>query len=141
MIQAVLGAMSLVGKLGDKMIEDKDARLAFVQQQAQNAHELMMAVLKMPTYPVIDALVKLAYASEAIIKGLFRPVFSCGLFIWGMVNPESVAEIYNQLKDFGYAGEIAVTTIFGAAPAWGVDRAVDKRRKAKKQAAFEEEEF
>lgn len=137
MINVALSALSIIGKLGDKMIEDKDSRLAFVQKQQELAHEMAMALLQQKTYPWMDALVKMAYASEAIIKGLFRPVFSCGLFIWGLLNPESIAEL--QKLEFG--GDVAVATIFGAAPAWGVDRAMDKRRKKKRVAAFEDEEI
>ena len=122
-------------KLGGKLIEDKDKKAEYAFKVQEMAQSLAFKMLETKTYPWIDGLVKLAYASEAIIKGLFRPVFSCGLFVWGLLNPESIAELQNL--DFG--GDVAVATIFGAAPAWGVDRGLEKRKKKQSTDAWDED--
>lgn len=137
MINAVLAAISVVGKIGGKMIPDADKKVEFAFKLQEMTNDFMKAMLAAKTYPWVDALVKLAYASEAIIKGLFRPVVASGLFIWGLANPEDVA----KLQQFGVMGEGAIGVIFGSLPAWGVDRGLEKRRKAKKQPVFEDEEW
>lgn len=106
-------------KIGDKFIEDKDKKAEF-------ASKLADTMLNTQTYKWVDALVKLSYASEQIIKGLVRPLFSVGIFIYGIANPEILTTLHN----LGTVGDMGIATIFGAAPAWGISRYKEKQKKA-----------
>lgn len=102
--------------LGMKYIESKD-------KKEQLALDTVQAMLNSKTYKAVDAVVKLAYASEQITKGLVRPLFSCGLFVYGLMNPD----VMKQLIELGTVGELAVGGVFGSAPAWGYSRYKEKQ--------------
>ena len=108
-------------KLGSELIEDKDKKTEY-------AFKTMDAMLTSKTYRLVDATVKLAYASEQITKGLIRPIFSAGLFIWGVLNPDDLA----KLHELGTVGDMGIAAVFGAAPGWMVSRHAEKKVKAEK---------
>jgi len=68
--------------LGDKLIEDKDKKNEYAFKVLEMSQEMGMKLLDAKTYPWVDALVKLAYASEQIVKGLFRPLGSIACLIF-----------------------------------------------------------
>ena len=106
-------------KLGGKLIEDKDKRAEYAFKIQEMMQALAFKLLETKTYPWIDGLVKLAYASEAIVKGLFRPVGAAAL---------TGAVIYCSMKGIDLPDAIDVT---GAAafPAWMGSRHVEKQKK------------
>jgi hypothetical protein len=126
MIQMLLGSL-LPGlfKLGDKMIVNEDKKMEFAFKTQEMTFKVMEVMLATKTYPWIDGLVKLAYASEAIIKGLFRPVISAGLFIYGLTNPD----LLKQLHELGVIGDTGILGMFGAFPAWMKSRHDEKKQK------------
>lgn len=129
MIGLLTGILPSLFKLGGKMIKDQDKQMEYAFKVQEMTQMLALKMLETKTYPWIDGLVKLAYASEAIIKGLFRPLAAAGLFIFGVY-----AELNNlQLSD------TVTTLLFGALPAWGVDRGLEKRRKEKQMQIPEED--
>jgi hypothetical protein len=125
MIQMLLGSV-LPGlfKLGDKLIEDKDKRLEYAMRTQEMTFEAMKIMLDTKTYPWLDGLVKLSYASETIIKGLLRPVGALGLFVYGLMNPD----VLDQLQQMGTMGDAAIGGMFGSFPAWIASRHLEKRR-------------
>jgi len=60
--------------LASELIEDPDKKAEFAFKLAELEIQLQSKMLETKTSPKIDALVKLAYAGEAIVKGLFRPI-------------------------------------------------------------------
>lgn len=122
-------------KLGGKLIQDADKRAEYAFKVQEMVQDFMKVMLQTKTYPWIDGLVKLAYAGEAIVKGLIRPAVATGLFVWGILNPENVA----QLQELGAVGDVATAGIFGSLPAWGVDRGLDKRKKKKEVVDYDDE--
>ncbi len=108
-------------KLGSELIEDKDLK-------AQLAADTVKAMLASRTYRWTDALVKMAYASEQITKGLIRPLFSVGMFVYGVTNPDKMQELHA----LGTVGDMGIAAVFGAAPAWGMSRHGEKKIKAQK---------
>ena len=120
--------------LGSKLILDKDKQAEFVFKVQEMAHELALKLLETKTYPWVDALVKVAYAGDTIIKGLIRPIVATGLFLWGILNPEDII----KLQQLGDVGQAAAYAVFGALPAWGVDRGLSKVRESKKKEKREE---
>lgn len=123
MIGIIEGALGI----GMKYLESQD-------KKEQLALDTVKAMLESKTYKFVDALVKLAYASEQIMKGLIRPVFSCGLFLYGLLNPEQLV----KLHELGTVGDMGIATIFGAAPAWGYSR--HKEKQTKTESTFEYED-
>jgi hypothetical protein len=116
-------------RTGDYMVSVIESILSLGMQHLENkekkeqlAFNTIEAMLQSKTYVFVDALVKLAYAGEAITKSLIRPAFSCGLFIYGLLNPEQLV----KLHELGTVGDMGIATIFGAAPAWGYSRHVEK---------------
>lgn len=112
MINLIAGALPGLLKIGDKLIEDKDKRAEF-------AHKAMEIMLQTNTYKWVDALVKLSYASEQIVKGLFRPLGAAAAFIF-------VA--YCQIKGIELS-PVVETVGVSLAPAWGVSRYKEKTQK------------
>lgn len=106
-------------KLGSELIEDKD-------QKNELALKTMEKLLDSKTYRWIDGLTKLAYASEQITKGLFRPIGSFCLTLFGM---------YCHVKgiDLG-ASHIAFD---GAFIAWGASRHSEKAKAKPKEYGIE----
>ena len=116
MIQAILGIVPGLLKLGGELIEDKDKRNEYAFKALELTHELSLRLLEMKTYPWIDGLVKLAYASEAIIKGLFRPVAAVGALVFLGYCAVHGIELSPLVE--GVCASLA--------PAWGVSRYREK---------------
>lgn len=96
--------------IGKEFVEDKDKKNEF-------ADKAMDRLLGTTTYKWVDALVKLSYASEQIIKGLFRPIgsmllagFAAYCSIKGIILPEA-----------------AQVLLFGAPVGWGLSRHTEKK--------------
>ena len=115
----MFGLVEGVLNVGMKYIESKDKKEELTLKTVES-------MLNSKTYRFVDAIVKLAYASEQITKGLLRPLFSIGMFIFGLLN----IDIMKQLIELGVVGEAAVAAIFGSAPAWGYSRHKEKVKKA-----------
>lgn len=117
MLNLILGIIPGLLKLGSEMIEDPDKRNEFAFKTLEMQHEMMTKVLEMKTYPWIDALVKLAMASNAIIKGLFRPVGATAALVF---------LAYCSIN--GIELNPVVEGIFASlAPAWGYSRYKEKQ--------------
>ena len=111
-------------KLADKFIEDKDKKAEF-------ANKAMNAMLENRTYKWVDALVKLSYASEQIMKGLFRPIGAAvmtGFAMWASYKGVDL-------------DTAAQAVLYGAFPAWGASRHSEKKTKAEKPANDDEWNF
>ena len=106
--------------LGGKMIEDKDKKNEYAFKVLEMTQELSLKMLDVKTYPWIDGLVKLAYASEQIIKGLFRPIAATVMFVFAMYCELNAIELSDTIQ----------TLLYGAFPAWGVSRHVEKKDKS-----------
>jgi len=105
--------------LGDKMIPDQDKKIEFAFKVQQMANDLATKLLDTKTYPWVDALVKLAYASQELITGLFRPIG--GLLALGYVlyaNQHGIV-IPNDIQ-------MVLVSLF---PAWGISRHIEKNKK------------
>ena len=124
-IPALLGGLT---RLADKLIVDKDKKAEFAFKSQEMTHELSLKLLDMKTYPWIDGLVKLAYASGAIVKGLFRPIVSAGLIGYALYDPTVIDKLHNM----GTVGDAILTAIFGSFPGWMVSRHVEKKQKQQK---------
>lgn len=115
----MIGVIEGVLNIGMKYLDSQD-------KKEQLALDTVKSMLESKTYRFVDAVVKLAYASEQISKGLIRPVFSCGLFIYGLLHPEQL----KALHELGTVGDMGIATVFGAAPAWGYSRHKEKQKPA-----------
>lgn len=124
-------------KIGDKLIEDKDKRNEYAFKVQEMAFSMMSVMLNTKTYPWIDGLVKISYAADQIIKGLFRPLFSFGLFVYGLINPE----ILTYLHEIGVVGDAGILGMFGAFPAWMKSRHDEKKIKASKDVIPDDYDF
>jgi len=112
----ILGAL----KLGSELIEDKD-------KKNELAFKTMEKLLESKTYRLVDALVKLAYATEIITKGLIRPLGATALMVFGIYAKANGIE----------TGDLVDAACFGSLPAWGVSRHQEKIQKAKKKPSEE----
>lgn len=110
-------------KIGDKLIEDKDKKAEFAFKVQEMAFKQMEVLIGAKTYPWVDALVKMAYASEQIVKGLFRPIIAAVAFGFGL---------YFELNNIEVSGTVEAI-LFGSFPAWGVSRHVDKNKPKKEE--------
>lgn len=108
-------------KIGDKMIEDKDQKAEFAFKVQEMAFKQMEVLIGAKTYPWVDGLVKLSYAAEQIIKGLFRPIVTAIGFGFGL---------YFELNNIEVSGTVEAI-LFGSFPAWGVSRHVEKSKPQK----------
>ena len=108
-------------KIGDKLIEDKDQKAEYAFKVQEMAFKQMETLLSVTTYPWVDALVKLAYASEQIIKGLFRPIITSVALGFGL---------YFELNNIEVS-PLVESILFGSFPAWGVSRHFDKKKEVK----------
>jgi len=120
---AVESATGLISEF----IEDPD-------KKAEITARTVEAMLGSKTIKFVDALVKLGYASEALMKGLVRPSISAFAFLYGLFNPE----ILQSLHELGTIGDAGIAAMFGSFPAWGYSRHVEKKEqtKAKSEPAF-----
>jgi len=125
MIGLLTSLLPSLFSLGGKLIEDKDKRAEFAFKVQEMAFKQMEVLINAKTYPWVDALVKMAYASEQIVKGLFRPVVSAGLFVYGIMNPDML----KSLHELGIAGDAGIVGVFGAFPAWMKSRHDEKKKK------------
>lgn len=119
MIQALLGLVPGLLKLGDKMIEDKDKKAEYAFNVQRMYFEMAEKLLDTKTFPWVDALVKLAYSSTAIIKGLIRPVGSIAAL--GFVA-------YCELNGIELSPMVEAI-MASLLPAWGVSRYKEKMSK------------
>lgn len=102
-------------KLGGELIEDKD-------QRNQLAFDTMKTLMESKTYRWLDAIVKLAYASEVLMKGLFRPLGTAALTAVG---------VYAHWKGVDLGAMHPV--LDGSFLAWGASRHVEKTKAAEQQ--------
>ena len=129
MLQMLLGSIvPSLFKLGNKLVVDKDKQAEYAFKVQDKTFELMEKMLDTKTVPWVDALIKVSYASNDIIKGLFRPVISAGLFIYGLNHPDLI----KHLHDLGGMGDAGIAGIFGSFPSWMYSRHVDKKNQTPK---------
>jgi len=108
-------------KLGGKMIKDQDKQMEYAFKALEMSNNLALKLMDTKTYPWIDGLVKLAYASESIIKGLFRPLGSAAMLGFA---------IYAEINNIDLSAGVEAI-LYGAFPAWGASRHVAKKDEAK----------
>jgi len=106
-------------KIGDKMIVDKDKKMEFAFKTQEMMFKQMETLINAKTYPWVDALVKMAYASEQIVKGLFRPIGAA--IMTGFL-------IYAELNDIQLSG-LVESLCAAAFPSWMASRHIDKNKK------------
>jgi hypothetical protein len=106
-------------KLGDKLIVDQDKKQEFAFKVQEMMNNFAIQMLQTKTYPWIDGLVKLAYAGEAIIKGLIRPLGALGMLAFAIYAETHSIELSEGIQ----------AILYGAAPAWGFSRHQEKKRK------------
>lgn len=119
MISLFASLLPSIFKLGDKMILDEDKKAEFAFKVQEMAFKQMETLINAKTYPWVDALVKLSYASEQIVKGLFRPLGAAAMtgFLF-----------YAEINDIQLSG--AVEALCAAAfPGWMTSRHIDKQKK------------
>lgn len=121
MLQALTSLIPGLFKLGSELIEDPDKKTEFAFKTQELYHQLATKLLDTKTFPWVDALVKLAYASEAIVKGFIRPVGSFALAAFAA---------YCDVKGITLSDTVS-TLLYGAPIAWGTSRHIEKREKAK----------
>lgn len=121
MLQALTSLIPGLFKLGSELIEDPDKKTEFAFKTQELYHQLATKLLDTKTYPWVDALVKLAYASEAIVKGLIRPL---GSFVLAGFAA------YCQIKGIELSGPVQAL-LYGAPAAWGYSRHKEKQEQAK----------
>ncbi len=110
-------------KIGDKLIVDKDKKAEYAFKVQEMMFKQMEVMLNVKTFPWIDGLVKLAYASEAIIKGLLRPLGAAALTGFA---------IYADVTGIELSESISLI-LYGSFPAWGASRHVNKQTEIKKK--------
>ena len=106
-------------KLGDKMITDVNKKQEFAFKVQEMAFKQMEILINAKTYPWVDALVKLSYASEQVVKGLFTPILTSVAFGFGIFFELTNTEVS--------AGVEAI--LFGSFPAWRLARQKEKNAK------------
>jgi len=138
MITALLGVLPSILGFGGKMIEDKDKKAEFAFKSLELTNTVVLALLNAKTVPWVDALVKLAYAGDAIIKSLFTPILTAVAFGFGL---------YFELNNIEVSASVEAI-LFGSFPLWRTARQKEKNAKlevdkikAKKVVQFEEEEW
>lgn len=103
-------------KIGDKLIQDSDKKAEYAFRVQEQAFKQMEVLIGAKTYPWVDALVKLSYAAEQIIKGLFRPILASVALGFGIFFELTGIEVSPLVEG----------VLFGSFPAWGVSRHVEK---------------
>lgn len=116
--------LSSITAIGGKMVLDRDKQAEFAFKSLEMAHELALKLLDTPSYKWVDALVKIAYASESLIKGLFRPLASALLIGYSLMNPDIIDKLHNM----GPVGDAVLVAIFGSFPGWMASRHAEKKR-------------
>jgi len=110
-------------KVGGKMIEDKDKKNEYAFKVLEMSNTVIMKLVETKTVPWVDALVKLAYAGDAIVKSLFTPVLTAVAFSFGL---------YFQLAGVEVSAGVEAV-LFGSFPAWRVARQKEKNAKIERQ--------
>jgi hypothetical protein len=121
MFELFAGLLPGIFKLGDQLIEDKDKRNEYAFKALEMQHEMALRILDKPSYPWIDGLVKLSYASESIVKGLFRPIASVGALGFVCYCAYQGIQLDPMLEGI----------LASLAPAWGVSRYKEKMASTK----------
>jgi hypothetical protein len=119
-------ALPLFGRVFDvidQLVEDKDLKLQLTKEMRELEISSMETLVKTSTTPWVDALVKLMYASVALV----RPLTSVGVFLFGLVFPEKLSALYEIDQTLG---TVAGAAVFGSAPAWGISRHLEKKKKS-----------
>jgi len=123
--------------IGGKMIEDKDKKNEYAFKVLEMSNQVILALVNTKTVPWVDALVKLSYAGDAIIKSLFTPVLTAVGFGFGL---------YFELNHIEVSTTVEMI-LFGSFPAWRVARQKEKnakialdKQKVKAGIAFEDDE-
>lgn len=132
MIEAIMSAFTGLLGLGSKMIVDKDKQAEYAFKALEMTNNMALKLLDTKTYPWIDGLVKLAYASDSIIKGLFRPVLSAAAIGYMLFHPEMIDKLHNM----GTMGDVVLTAIFGSFPGWMASRHVEKKKATESKGFF-----
>ncbi len=130
-----LGVVSLIKEAigaGKELIEDKDKRNQFADNNSERAYKLAETIIKRETTPKVDAIVKLAYAARDCILPMFRPV---GGFIL------SAAGVYLAINHPD-THELIMGALIGSGPAWGYSRYKEKVKGVNQPSteAFDDEE-
>lgn len=123
MFEAVAGLFGTLFSIGGKMIVDKDKKNEYAFKVLEMANDLASKMLATKTYPWIDGLVKLAYAADAIIMKLLRPLGAAALT--GVV-------IYCDIVGIELSGTIEAIGM-SAFPGWMASRHVNKQKKLDKK--------
>ena len=123
MLNVLMGLLPNIFKLGGKLIQDADKRAEFAFRVQEMVNAFMMKMLETKTDPWVDALVKIAYAGESIIKGLFRPLGSAAMFVFA---------IYAEIEGIALS-EGVQAILYGSFPAWGASRHIEKGKKKKEE--------
>jgi len=128
MFEAIASILPGLFRLGSELIEDPDKKNEYAFKTLELYNTLATKLIDTKTYPWVDAIVKLAYASEAIIKGLIRPIGSLALAGFAA---------YCNVKGIHLADSVQ-TVLYGSPVAWGASRHIEKKQKteAKKQDPF-----
>ncbi len=108
-------------KIGNKMIVDQDKKMEYAFKVQEFTFKMMEVMLNTKTYPWVDALVKLSYAGEQIIKGLLRPIGAMAMFAYAAYCNVNGIELNEMIQ----------ATLYGAPVAWGASRHAEKKRKEK----------
>lgn len=123
MLQILTSLLPGLFKIGSELIEDPDKKIEYAFKTQQMYNDLALKLLDTKTYPLIDALVKLAYASEAIVKGLFRPIGSFALAGFAA---------YCDIKGIQLSDTVSAL-LYGSPVAWGASRHVEKKNNKKQE--------
>ena len=108
-----------ISSLAGEFIEDKDKKAEYANNALKMTNDLALKLLDTKTYPWVDALVKLAYAGNVLVTGLFRPV---GTFLmtafaaWCYYQGHPLPEPLNSIFSSAFAG-------------WGISRHIEKNKK------------
>lgn len=98
------------------------------EKKEEAASDLIKTLVQTKTWRWVDALVKLSYASEQLVKGLLRPAFSAGLFVYAIANPDALV----KLHELGTVGDAGIMTMFSAFPGWMYSRHKTKQVETQK---------
>jgi len=130
-LNTLMGIVPGLFSLGGKFIQDADKRAEYAFRVQEMVQKFMEVMLQTKTYPFIDGLVKLAYAGEAIVKGLFRPVVTTCMFAFAIYAEINLIELSEGIQ----------AILYGAFPAWGVSRHQLRIKEQQKKETNWEDDF
>jgi len=128
-ITGVTGLLKSGMGIIDQFVEDKDLKAKLAVDAQKASLDFAGKLISVQTYRWVDALVKLMYAFSFFTKENWRPVISGFTFLYGLFNPEALA----QLHELGTVGDAGIAAMFSAFPGWMVSRGAEKKRKAEKK--------